>query len=442
MTILKQIKEKTGVNIADLCVLAQQNDPFNSGTKGDIDKARWFTEIYERFGFKGKVHLRRIHYRIVSEVGTKKHNGQEYFNTENDWLYLNETSRHARYLGMVSPEAFVDKRNPGKHFFIEYESVSPNWRVDEYDLEWPIQAMNDFEISRPCPDITGYDYSGSDEKYHVEVWIEKSTMDDVLAPMCRSMHVNYITSVGFQSITNVIEMLNRLSEMNKECRIFYISDFDPAGDSMPVSVARQLEFWIMKMFPDRKVMLNPLVLTWEQVQKYRLPRTPIKDKDKRKGIFEDKHGQGAVELDALESLFPGELAKIVREALSPYRDTDHIHDLDEAKEEAVALVEDAIDAVWEDHEDEIESIESNVNSIFTEFRDRVAPYQTRLENLQHAIRNDLAMREVELPDRPEVAVDPDEEPDEWLFDSSRDYLTQLGFYKQQQNGSTTPQSLN
>ena len=35
----------------------------------------------------------------------------------------------------------------------------------------------------------------------------------------------------------------------KPTRIFYSGDFDPAGDSMPVAVAHQIEFWLQDYTP-------------------------------------------------------------------------------------------------------------------------------------------------------------------------------------------------
>jgi hypothetical protein len=92
--------------------------------------------------------------------------------------------------------------------------------------------------------VEGYGYVPGDQRYLVEVWVEKSTVDDVLQPICDRWAANLVSSVGFQSITSVITLLKRITELQKPTRIFYISDFDPAGDRMPVSVARQLEYWL------------------------------------------------------------------------------------------------------------------------------------------------------------------------------------------------------
>jgi len=41
-----------------------------------------------------------------------------------------------------------------------------------------------------------------------------------------------------------------------------------------------------------------------------------------------------------------------------------------------------------------------------------------------------------LPELPQPDVEPDE--DGWLYDSSRDYLEQLSYYKAHQNGEDNP----
>ena len=54
---------------------------------------------------------------------------------------------------------------------------------------------------------------------------------------------------------------------------------------------------------------------------YNLPRTPIKDTERRKDKFEQTFGVGATELDALEALHPGELARLLNAELDNWLDT-------------------------------------------------------------------------------------------------------------------------
>jgi hypothetical protein len=147
-------------------------------------------------------------------------------------------------------------------------------------------------------------------------------MDDVLLPLCQRYRVNLVTGLGFMSITAVISLLTRVRASQKPARILYISDFDPAGDGMPTAVARQIEYWVNTNAVALDIKLPPVALTREQVGAYRLLRIPVKDSDRRKAGFEERYGEGAVELDALEALQPGELARTVKGHLLQFRDAE------------------------------------------------------------------------------------------------------------------------
>ena len=56
----------------------------------------------------------------------------------------------------------------------------------------------------------------------------------------------------------------------------YVSDFDPAGDSMPVAVARQAQFWADQLGIGQRITVQPVALTRAQVRGHALPPIPIK----------------------------------------------------------------------------------------------------------------------------------------------------------------------
>ena len=66
-------------------------------------------------------------------------------------------------------------------------------------------------------------------------------------------------------------------------RILYVSDFDPGGMSMPVAVARKIEFYVRSHDETLDIQVRPVVLTEEQCIEYRLPRIPIKASEHRGG---------------------------------------------------------------------------------------------------------------------------------------------------------------
>src|SRR5262245_22505103 len=76
-----------GAAAYQLYVLAPANDPYAKGTDGHVRDAEWFAGLWERFGYQRGVHLRRIHYQILSEQ-LDFADGSPYLNTEGMWAKL------------------------------------------------------------------------------------------------------------------------------------------------------------------------------------------------------------------------------------------------------------------------------------------------------------------------------------------------------------------
>src|SRR5262249_1753395 len=157
---------------------------------------QWFGEVWEQLGQPEGAHLRRLHYQLVSQTEPRPMpGGATYENTEACWQYLNAASRNARYLGLVSPSMLEDHRSTEPSLFAEWRvAPTPAWGLATLDVDpddgWSLPAIEadlDFQTSFWVPrlDVDGYDYHRADQPYHLEVWIEKSTMNDVLEPLCR-----------------------------------------------------------------------------------------------------------------------------------------------------------------------------------------------------------------------------------------------------------------
>src|SRR5262247_3774863 len=94
---IKALAKARRVRVADLLVLAEKNDPFYAGSPAQRAKAEWFAELWARFGYTTGVHLRRVHYRLVSgEEVYHKHDGTPYENIETCWDYLGDAGKYAR----------------------------------------------------------------------------------------------------------------------------------------------------------------------------------------------------------------------------------------------------------------------------------------------------------------------------------------------------------
>ena len=131
---------------------------------------------------------------------------------------------------------------------------------------------------------------------------------------------------------------------------------------MPKAVARKVEFTIAKFNLDVDLELIPLVLTPDQCRDYRLPRTPIKESERRKDRFEQTFGVGATELDALEALHPekwhaprGGDRQLPRSRSAPSRGTGDVD-----QELQIRKIE---TAVREKHSEAIEELEASFQEI-------------------------------------------------------------------------------
>src|SRR5262249_15080094 len=181
--------------------------------------------------------------------------------------------------------------------------------------------------------------------------------------------------------------------------------------------ARKVEFWRPMYGPDPDVKLTPLALTAEQVRDYQLPRIPIKAEDRRKAGFEQRHGQGAVELDALEALHPGELERIIRRSVAPYRDTSLAGRLADAHADAEGAAERAWQEATSGYRLKLRTIRQEASAILGEYQERLrgfnaelqaglAPLKKRLDAVRQDVQGVTDSLTVELPDRPEPGIEP------------------------------------
>ncbi len=255
-------------------------------------------------------------------------------------------------------------------------------------------------------------------------------MNDVLAPLCQAYGANLQTGMGEMSITATLALIQRLQSIAKPARILYVSDFDPAGQSMPVAVSRKIEYFVRTYNLGLDIRLFPVVLTLDQVRAYQLPRTPIKETERRRSGFEERYGEGAVELDALEALYPGQLQALLSQYLSCYYDS--------LLSERVRLVQAQLEAdasvIWQQvmatYAEDIDALRADYEQIRQAFAAQMQGYTSRLQGVWQAIRHDLTVSAPSVEDYPLPAPEGLRELGVGLYESERDYLEQLDAYKQ------------
>ena len=423
---LKSMAKERGQRVSSLLALSANNDPFYCGMPAQVDKAKWFAALWGDFGYSSGVHLRRMHYQIVSQKPpVKMVNGKPYENTELCWDELGKASQAARYLDLVDPENFVDRRNGAPVDNIDYDTKH------YAKLSLRESYINPLEVTLPTfPVLPDYEFSiDSPQRYHLELWCEKSTQDDILKPMASEYKIALQYGLGELSITLAIEALRRFEKSAKPVRIFYISDFDPAGWNMPRSMSSKLQKYNLKLGLNLDIKLFPIILTPEQCKAYDLPRTPIKDSDKRKSRFELRFGVGATELDALEALHVGELRSILVEEIERYYDTGLQWEIERKWMQIEQDLDRRSEQVRAPYEGDITSLEKEWQAIRADFKQRIESHMTKRTSIWHAIRTDLqkAMPTITGDDVPQA--DYAEERDGALFDSSRSYLAQNEVYQ-------------
>lgn len=350
-------------------------DPFWISTEGDHKKAQWLLDEIKKSSLADseRLYLRRIHYNFVSaNPPVIKLNGEPYENTDKDWKHLGEVAQIARYLEYLDYENFIDGRRPVLNIIEQGEFITPNeitpelkkpfaFFDTEFDLSYNSDELN--TLIEKLSEINGYSEeielkelveskadlpeiylssatpklsdanlfnNGKYEDYshfYLEIWVEKNTLDDVLTEVSKNFKVNVIVGTGEFSITQISLLLNRVKEKAKgrPIRIFVLSDFDPAGQSIPLTIARKIEYFNHRFGYNLDIKLTNLALTHEQVVKYNLPHTPIKDSVKQKEKFEtDFRVKGATEIDALVAINDGKelFTNIILETIEPYRKYD------------------------------------------------------------------------------------------------------------------------
>lgn len=351
--------------------MSPARDPFYAGAPEQVRQAEWFGALWMREGMTG-AHLRTFHYRIMSR-GLTMPNGRPYENTNECWDYLVECSKYARYLGVVPAGDVDDKRNE--------VTQRAHYNEDQEIGDLVESAISSIQLEPHNPQ--------NYQPFHLEIVIEKSTMDDIIEPIASRYHANLTVGKGEISITQAWRLVERAGRCGRPVRVIYISDCDPQGEIMPISFGRKVEFF--NQGPRNDIMIKHVMLTHAQVIEYGLPRVPIRASNRLKGKFEGEHGSGAVELDALEAIHPGVFSRILESELDQY--------FDWAKE---AEVRDA-------------------NSKFDELAGRI---RDQLEAIARSAREEYHVEEIERSGLSDPGGDG------CLYDSHLDYIEQLTRYRQ------------
>jgi len=153
----------------------------------------------------------------------------------------------------------------------------------------------------------------SSQPFNVELWVEKDALAGVLEPIARDYEVTLFPCRGFGSYSSLRDAARRLgADPDRPPVVVYMGDFDPSGEAIPRAA-------VSKLREDHglDVDLRVVALTADQVDRYNLPHDFTKPGDSRSRGFVERHGDRAVELDALP---PDVLVQLARDGIEAFWD--------------------------------------------------------------------------------------------------------------------------
>lgn len=453
--------------IEDFLVMTPQRDPFYAGTPGDVAAAEWFMAVWNQQGMDARaaegrtVYVRTMHYTATAPDPLERitpppppwGRGRAYENITSDYDQMVFASVIARYLGYLPFDAIVDNRNKSSIYNADDEPFEPEKRPE-------VQITTYYgkydEITLPDPnDVTATNRLitrtyGPGQRYLLAVIAEKDKVRDLILPTLEEMEADFILASGETSLTQTWDFCRKCLEMNRSGRVLYLSDYDPAGNDMPMVVARRIEWFVhsprsrlyeeFQQYLDagNDITLRVLAITKEQKEDYSLPPTMLKASVKdRRTHWQAKHGEEGVELDVFDrERLNGVLDGVVRDALAPFYDAGLASRAQDAEYAADRYLKGVTDDVVASHlgrlnalRNEYEAIYYDVMPQLDDIREQIEAEITQIEAELEVARADAENKIAEQYPLP-VAEISDVDGSEALLWTERDYYDQLMKYKE------------
>jgi hypothetical protein len=395
---LRQVIESA--SLASLTVLSKNVDPYRMDTEAGHRDGAWLAGHLNRlYGPSKKLHWRGLHYALVTAGDIAKPNGEIYRNTDADWSWLMiYPAKSARWLGYIPFERIKDQRNAPP---IIHRRAKPWINASLLiGLDIDIPDVDDIE---PTPIAHGF---VSRQSYHFVIFGEKSSLDEDL----------YLPT-GEISDTLIHQIAKEASEDGRPLVMFTLSDCDPAGHQMPISIARKLQAFRDMFFPELRFEVVPVALTPEQVRGQSLPSTPLKETEKRASRWKDAFGIEQTEIDALTT--PEKvpvLQQMIEDAFKPYIDPTLFRRVQKAETDWRLAAHEAINRQID--ADHIARIRDEASAKLDELRAQIEQINEKLEIIAD---DHFTLPPISVP-QPNVALDPNRQAlvsfdDDWVSGS-------------------------
>lgn len=264
--------------------ICYQEMKFRAATLRTIEHAEEIINDYARQGLS--LTLRQLYYQFVSRDLIP--------NNMREYKKLGDVISNARSAGLIDWNAIVDRTRGtrGTQFWSNPAQIIS-------------AATNGYVTNR-----------WADQDYHVEVWVEKEALVDVIGRAANRWDLTYFACKGYASESSMwlaSQRMIRKERQGKGTIILHLGDHDPSGIDMTRDIQDRLNGF------GAGTLVERLALTMDQVDTYQPPPNPAKMTDSRAEGYVAAYGDESWELDALE---PSLLNSVILDAVDPYLDRD------------------------------------------------------------------------------------------------------------------------
>ena len=396
--ILEKACEEHKACLSEFTVLSEQIDPYRLDTLAGHRDGVWAKQQLQRFyGPTKQAHWRGLHYSIImAKRKVRKPNGEIFHNTHENWKWLVDVAgKAARWLKYIPFDRIIDQRNspPVIH---RHAKVEPAAGL-HVGLSVEIPDADDID---PAPYAVGFDPR---QAFHFVIFGEKSSLEEIVDPIAEAKQADLYLPTGEISDTLIYQIAKDANEDGRPMVMFTLSDCDPSGWQMPVSIARKLQAFRDLLFPNLKFEVVPIAVTPDHVREYDLPEEPVKPGDPRAKAWKEAFGVDQTEIDSLttpEMQQRGLFRDIIETAFDRY--LDHTLEArvyrskDEWLDAAQQAVSEQIDA------EQLEQIRDEAAAKLEEMREQIEQINEQLD----IVVDGIILPPVEVP-QPNVALDPE-----------------------------------
>ncbi|ENL9791318.1 hypothetical protein AB6M11_001494 [Listeria monocytogenes] len=268
---------------------------FRADSLALIEKVNQIIKEYHRQGYE--LTLRQVYYQLVANGIIE--------NKERSYKNLGSLISNARLAGLIDWNAIVDRTRFLRGF--NYET-SPEDAIERLSQRYGTDPW-------------------AGQKNHVEVWVEKDALVDIVGQASNKLNVDYFSCRGYVSQSAMFRSARRLADWQlagKDITILHLGDHDPSGIDMSRDIEERLATF--GIFPDVK----RIALNMDQVDEYTPVPNPTKLSDSRAADYISQFGYESWELDALQ---PRIIDDLISRHINPLIDRDLMESVKEKCEE-------------------------------------------------------------------------------------------------------------